>query len=896
MANMCNADLADSSGAERPVRTGIAGLFKTYSLFHDPAGYRSYTEKHHRFHENRSPAWYSSIVAKFEGRSSVLDVGCGPGLFLESLKAAGIPQVIGLERDFEFLSICRSKGLSVYEHDLNEPFSFIDSESIDGVVIHQALDYLSPFSIRTVLRECSRVLNTGGLLNVAARTDGQLSGDLTRSVPLTPELLRRLLEEAGFRCDDMEVGERTVRVTTIEVGGRSLSAEADFDSAWTSERWETERRGLYRVKGGRLIAEPGAADERHSLSQSVTIERELQCSLRLVPEFPTRGAVLLSIRSDHSRLDVTIDGRGQCTVDDEVLVAPAETGEPVSLCLRILRTWSTEAEFTLSIWRGTHRVAHLHRCLGFAPELLRVQVAVPAGEPSLIIDHLDLWQPSVVRAEPYGDAHMYMGLCRSEDPLLPDVAPGDFQLLLKDNEIGRALVVPYGSTRALDSYDQIAALAVKSPGQIYPLCRCRTTAPALDEDLDFQLHQLELLWQTGLLYGIKVHMNEGEIPGEQVLQWIEQHQVLTMWHVTSMQDLCWLEENVLRHYTFPVLLSHFGGYPLDRKRYSLSIDVLDRFPQLYLVTSCVWFAHYLEKAIKQAPHQVLFGSDSPTINPSAARASVLQLAVPEESKTLVLSENLRFITERVQWHRWDALQRQKELMFPPLPTDGADLHQQGFKIIEPKEFPHEEFDDAKGFWQGYEIKQWYKQYKPWANLLASLIRDLKPKSVLEFGCNVGRNLAYMAEAAPDVRFTGIDVNPEAIRLGREHTGLDLRHGDERTLLELDEAEYDLVFTVSVLDHISDIAAVCNSLIRCSAKYVYCLEVSLPVEGKVVQHFDHKAGCVRPSTGASYSWHVDKYLSKHPRVWRLDARPCYLHAASLGPYYQSYLAFLDDPDK
>lgn len=74
--------------------------------------------------------------------------------------------------------------------------------------------------------------------------------------------------------------------------------------------------------------------------------------------------------------------------------------------------------------------------------------------------------------------------------------------------------------------------------------------------------------------------------------------------------------------------------------------------------------------------------------------------------------------------------------------------------------------------------------------------------------------------------------------------------------------------------------------------VYLLEVALPVEGKVLRHFDHAAGAVLNSTDASYSWDLERRLRAHPRVWRLDRRPVYLHQASLGPYYASYLAWLE----
>jgi SAM-dependent methyltransferase len=241
--------------------------------------------------------------------------------------------------------------------------------------------------------------------------------------------------------------------------------------------------------------------------------------------------------------------------------------------------------------------------------------------------------------------------------------------------------------------------------------------------------------------------------------------------------------------------------------------------------------------------------------------------------------------------RPDGPEGKADRRFPVLPRTAEDLAAQGFVIVEPGKLPAQESVQAKEFWSGYESRSWYRRRKPWARMLRELVEELRPASVLEFGCNVGRNLLAMQGAVPGMRLVGIDINAEAIREGRQATGLDLRHGDETMLRDFGDGEFDMVFTVSVLDHLAEAEPTCAALLRCARKWACFLEVRLPVEGKVLRHFDHKLGRVSDSTGASYSWHLERCLRGHPRVERLLERPCYLHSASLGPYYRWYHATL-----
>lgn len=462
---------------------------------------------------------------------------------------------------------------------------------------------------------------------------------------------------------------------------------------------------------------------------------------------------------------------------------------------------------------------------------------------------------------------------------------------LERARIGRVLLTSAGGDPWLGAFDQFARLGAEHPGKFYPILRYRRPASDSSAFREFADNQLEVLWQMSRLAGIEFVPHEDDQPRQSVLDWAERRQVLTMWSVRAESDVRRLEQDVLSKYTFPVLLSWASEAESPGSVQAAALDACHRHRQLHLLTSAAWRGNALVDAIGRRPRQVLMASNCPISEASAAREAVLELADNDETRACVVSTNLWKLTERVDRQRADLLAAADDLRFPPLPHTPAETRAQGFELIAPDEMPAGEVEDAKEHWAGDGVRTFYRDTKPWADEIVQLTHDLGARSVLEFGCNIGRNLHAIAEKLPDVRLVGVDINREAVELGREHTGLDLRYGDERALAEFDAGEFDLVFTVSVLDHIPDIREVCRLLTRCAAKCVYLLEVTLPIEGKVVRHFDHKRGGVRDSTGASYSWDVARFLKDDPRIRRLDIRPRYLHPASLGPYYWSYLGFV-----
>jgi SAM-dependent methyltransferase len=212
-----------------------------------------------------------------------------------------------------------------------------------------------------------------------------------------------------------------------------------------------------------------------------------------------------------------------------------------------------------------------------------------------------------------------------------------------------------------------------------------------------------------------------------------------------------------------------------------------------------------------------------------------------------------------------------------------EMTEQGFEIRAADAMTGTEATDAKAYWADYGVRSWYQKQTAWGRLIAELVHDLDIKSALEFGCNAGRNLSAIAERNPECAVVGIDLNAEAIAAGREALALDLRVGDETALEAFGPRAFDLVFTISVIDHVVDAEGICRAMLEAAGRYAFFLEVCLPVDGKVLRHYDHFHGKVRDSTGASYSWDLRPFLRAHPRVRRLDTRAGDLHSRSVGPY-------------
>ena len=93
--------------------------------------------------------------------------------------------------------------------------------------------------------------------------------------------------------------------------------------------------------------------------------------------------------------------------------------------------------------------------------------------------------------------------------------------------------------------------------------------------------------------------------------------------------------------SFPVVLAHFGGHPLNRDLMGDAIDLLERHDECYLDTSYVRYRELLERAVMEHPDRVLFGSGAPSSHPNVAVMEILTLDVPEDAMRKVFDKNVR---------------------------------------------------------------------------------------------------------------------------------------------------------------------------------------------------------------------------------------------------------------
>ncbi|MFB6143380.1 MAG: amidohydrolase family protein [Halorientalis sp.] len=138
--------------------------------------------------------------------------------------------------------------------------------------------------------------------------------------------------------------------------------------------------------------------------------------------------------------------------------------------------------------------------------------------------------------------------------------------------------------------------------------------------------------------GFKLHPPADGLPDEAVLAQLADVGLPVLVHAGERFPPAAVAEHLLG-YDFPVVLEHFGGYPLNRDLMAAAIDLLDRHEACFLDTSFVPFRDLLERAVMEHPDRVLFGSGAPASHPNVAVMQGLTLDVPEDAMRKVFSKN-----------------------------------------------------------------------------------------------------------------------------------------------------------------------------------------------------------------------------------------------------------------
>lgn len=145
-------------------------------------------------------------------------------------------------------------------------------------------------------------------------------------------------------------------------------------------------------------------------------------------------------------------------------------------------------------------------------------------------------------------------------------------------------------------------------------------------------------------HGFKIDPTQDGLPTVDVLEQLEDVGLPILVHSGEGNPPSVVGETLLNR-SFPVILSHFGGHPMNRDLMNDAIDMLSSHDNCYLDTSFVRYRDLLERAMLEHPDRVLFGSGAPTAHPNVAMMEILTLDVPEDAMRKVFSKNPSRIIE-----------------------------------------------------------------------------------------------------------------------------------------------------------------------------------------------------------------------------------------------------------
>lgn len=133
--------------------------------------------------------------------AKILDLGCGPGYFLDEMKFRGYNNVTGVTLSPGDIKLCEDKGHKIAKYDL----SFIPQkdgyhdESVDFVFLRHALEH-SPYPIFSLM-EYNRILKQGSKIYIevpAPDCERKHEWNLNHYSILGEQQLLALLQRTGF--------------------------------------------------------------------------------------------------------------------------------------------------------------------------------------------------------------------------------------------------------------------------------------------------------------------------------------------------------------------------------------------------------------------------------------------------------------------------------------------------------------------------------------------------------------------------------------------------------------------------------------------------------------------------------------------------------------------------
>ena len=176
-----------------------------------------YEEGNSQMHTELTKAVVEKYIDPLEipKNAKILDLGCGPGYFLDLMKERGYTDLTGVTLSPGDIKICEDKGHTIKMYD----FSFLPQkdgyydESINFIFLRQTLEH-SPYPIFTLM-EYNRVLKQGGKIYIEVPAPGgerKHEANLNHYSIMGEQQLAALLDRCGFAINLFNNFEFQVRV------------------------------------------------------------------------------------------------------------------------------------------------------------------------------------------------------------------------------------------------------------------------------------------------------------------------------------------------------------------------------------------------------------------------------------------------------------------------------------------------------------------------------------------------------------------------------------------------------------------------------------------------------------------------------------------------------------
>jgi SAM-dependent methyltransferase len=146
----------------------------------------------------------TEYVQYFQNCTSVLDVGCGRGEFLELLREHNIIGY-GVDANQTMVHYCRKKGLHVEEADIFSHLQSLADNSLDGIFTAQTIEHCPPQQVYRLLQLCFEKLQPQKYLVIETQNPTSLYvlshfyRDLSHEQPVHPDALAYLVKTVGFQ-------------------------------------------------------------------------------------------------------------------------------------------------------------------------------------------------------------------------------------------------------------------------------------------------------------------------------------------------------------------------------------------------------------------------------------------------------------------------------------------------------------------------------------------------------------------------------------------------------------------------------------------------------------------------------------------------------------------------